>query len=322
MKPVLLCLLAWTTVAVIRADAPDLPAKVVLPTTGASLRISLSAADTQAIYGLLAGQKPGFTSQARFSSTTATTANMTSNEFVKNMHNWAASVDLSCISAFNNRPGANGTKFQTTAISPRHGIGPAHTPAPIGSRYNWLASDGTTVTSTIIAEMTAANDIEIYLFDRDLPPTVAPARMLPPDWDHYLGTPTATPGTNLRVTFPVIMPTQEAVIYCNQAAAINLGPEPMIFFQVPPNTLGMSFNNYNNGHHGLWSGDSGFTQGMLINGDYVPIVETHFGGPGSGPFLPAYDAQINAAMHTLSKKADLDSDYQLTYVDLSGFARH
>jgi hypothetical protein len=285
------------------------------------LAISLTDMNAQAIYGLLAGVTPGHDSQAHFSGGKIVPGNMAANVFVKNPKNWAASVDLTCISVYNDRPDGYGTKFQTTAISPRHGIGPAHTSANIGTHYNWLASDGTTVTRTIIGKTNAANDVEIYLFDSDLPATVTPARMLPPTWARFLDAPVEPTNKTIRICIPVIMPTQEACIYCNEAFLIALNPAPQIFFRVPTTQLGLAFSNIKNGHNGLWSGDSGDTAGMLINGGYVPIVEWHFGGAGgSGPFLPGYYSEINAAMHKLSADAHLTSDYQITPVDLTNFS--
>ncbi|MCE0483671.1 MAG: hypothetical protein LV479_05480 [Methylacidiphilales bacterium] len=281
---------------------------------------SLIDASTQAIYGMLAGLNPSRATLARFSDAKLVPGYVAGNTFIKNQSNWAASVDLTCISVYNDRPDGYGLKFQTTAISPRHGIGPAHTSAPIGTHYNWLASDGTTITRKVIAKTTAANDIEIYLFDSDLPPTISPAKMLPPTWTQFLGVPANAGKSPLQIHIPVIMPTQESGIYVNESSTIIQTPDLLMMFRPPSTDIGRAFSNLKNGHNGIWSGDSGFTAGIVVNGGYVPIVEWHFGGSGSGPFLPAYYSEMNAAMHKLSQDAHLISDYRLTPVDLSHFS--
>jgi len=159
--------------------------------------------------------------------------------------------------------------------------------------------------------MVAADDIDVYVLDSELPRTIRPMKILPADWAKYiqLGDDFDTP------PFPVIFVNQANRLYCAEAARIGSEPTPLVYYHLPSTNQRRAFNTL------IISGDSSFPEMLLIRGEPVILSLWHFGGYGSGPVEASQFDAINAAMHSLSAKADLSTDYQLRTPDLRGFFR-
>jgi hypothetical protein len=283
----------------IRADGPG-----TLPT--------IAAADTRAIDQALEGKTPGPSTQNLYIATTATVTNLYANTFVRNSNLWVGpKVDLTAISAYSNNEGSYGTKFAITAISPIHCLGAQHVNLKPGTMLNFVGVDNRTATRTVMASMNAADDIDVYLLDSELPRTITPMKILPANWQQYiqLNDDSDTP------PIPVIFANQENRLYCAEAARIIPGPTSMVAYHLPSTSQRLAFSKQ------VISGDSSFPEMLLINGEPVIFTLWHFGGWGAGPLEASQFDAINAAMHTLSQKADLPTDYQLRTPFLEGFAK-
>ena len=64
--------------------------------------------------------------------------------------------------------------------SPIHCIGAHHVAVPTGERFNFVGADSKTFTRTVVASLNPVDDIEVYLLNQALPPSVTPMRVLPP----------------------------------------------------------------------------------------------------------------------------------------------
>jgi hypothetical protein len=273
---------------------------------------TLAESDTRAIDSALEGKTPGPAIQNVYAKTTATATNMLANAFVRNTNLWIGSnVDLTAISAYNNNVGSYGTKFPITAISPIHCLGAAHVNLKPGTELNFVGVDNQTATRTVMSSMVAADDIDVYLLDSELPRNITPMKILPADWGKYiqLGDDFDTP------PIPVIFVNQANRLYCAEAARIGSEPTPMVYYHLPSTDQRRAFNTT------VISGDSSFPQMLLVRGEPVIFSLWHFGGYGAGPLEASQFDAINAAMHTLSAKANLSTDYQLQTPDLRGFAK-
>lgn len=283
----------------VRADGP-----AALPTVAAS--------DTEAIDHALEGKTPGAACQNLYTTMNASVTNMFGNTFVRNTALWIGpGVDLTAISAYSNNEGSYGTKFAITAISPIHCLGAAHVNLKPGTLLNFVGVDNRTATRTVVSSMVAADDIDVYLLDSELPRTITPMKMLPADWAKYLqlGDDYDTP------PLPVIFANQENKLYCAEAERFVPGPTSTVIYHLPSTDSRRAFNTK------IISGDSSFPEMLLIRGEPVILSCWHFGGYGAGPLEASQFDAINAAMHTLSQKANLPTDYQLKTPFLDGFAK-
>ncbi len=275
----------------------------------AGVHLTLRESDEEEIDSALVGKQPGPTVQNVYISQTATVSNMPYNVFVRNPNLWiGTNVDLTAIGAYNTRNDAYGTKFEITAISPIHCIGSAHVAAPVGEMIDFVGADNTTHTRTVVASLNPVDDIEIYLLNQELPPTVTPMRVLPRDWSGYLRA-----GTELDL--PAIFINQNNRLFCAEAASIQAGADPLVIYHPPSTLLRAAFNAQ------VISGDSSFPQMVMVNGVPAILSLWHFGGYGAGPLVAAHYDAINQAMRALSRKFSLPPKYQLQPVDMTGIVQ-
>ena len=275
------------------------------------LHLTLFEKDAEQIDTALLGKQPGPATQNVFISSTATVSNMPYNVFVRNPNLWIGSnVDLTAIGAYNTRPDGYGTKFEITAISPIHCIGSAHVIAQKGEMVNFVGADNTTYTRTVIAAVNPVGDIAICLLNQELPASVTPMRVLPPDWASYLK-------TGAELDLPAIFINQSNRLFCAEAAGIqaNAG-DPQVIYRPPSTHLRTAFNAQ------VISGDSSFPQMLLVNGTPAIFSLWHYGGFGAGPLVAAHYDAINKAMRQLSQKAGHACvKYQLRAANMTGIAK-
>jgi hypothetical protein len=273
---------------------------------------TIATANTEAIDHALDGKKPSEACQNLYTQSKANVNTMFANTFVRNTNLWIGpKVDLTAISAYSNNEGSYGTKFAITAISPIHCLGAAHVNLKAGTLLNFVGVDNRTATRTVVSSTVAADDIDVYLLDSELPRTITPMKILPADWESYLqlNDESDTPPV------PVIFANQDNRLFCAEAARIAPGPTPMVIYHLPSTDQRRAFD------HQVISGDSSFPEMLLVRGEPVILSLWHFGGFGAGPVEASQFDAINAAMHTLSQKASLSTDYQLTAPILAGFAK-
>lgn len=265
--------------------------------------------DRQAVDAALDDKKPGPETQNVFIGQTASVTHMGYNVFARNPNLWIGpKVDLTAISAYNTRNDSYGTKFEITAISPLHCLGAHHCALQKGVVLNFVGADNTTVTRTIVASLNPVGDVEVYLLNQALPPSVTPMSMLPRDWAKYLK-------ADAPLHLPVIFINQANRLYCAEAYGIAPGPDPQVLYQAPTTMQRTAFNTK------VISGDSSFPELVLVNGAPAILSLWHFGGYGGGPLEAAHFDAINAAMRQLSRKVGFGAQYQLHAVSMKGIAK-
>jgi hypothetical protein len=265
--------------------------------------------DRQAIDAALEGKQPGPVTQNVYIGQTASVAHMGYNVFARNPNLWIGpKVDLTAIAAYNTRGDSFGTKFEITAISPMHCLGAHHCALQKGVVLNFVGADNTTITRTVVTSVNPVDDVEVYLLNQPLPPSVTPMSILPRDWAHYL-----RPGTPLHL--PAIFINQNNQLFCAEAYGISAGSNPQVLYQAPSTSQRLAFNKQ------VISGDSSFPQLVLVNGTPAILSLWHFGGYGGGPLEAAHFDAINAAMRQLSRQGGLGMNYQLRPVSMKGIAK-
>jgi hypothetical protein len=275
----------------------------------AGVHLTLRESNEEEIDSALLGKQPGPATQNVYIHTTATISNMPYNVFVRNPNLWiGTNVDLTAIGAYNNGKESYGGKFEITAISPIHCIGAHHAGAEPGRVFNFVGADNRTVTRSVVASLNPADDIQIYLLNQKLPPSVTPMRVLPPDWSSYLR-------TGVELDMPAIFINQNNQLFCAEVEGIQAGADPLVVYRPPSSRLRGAFNTQ------IISGDSSFPEMVMVHGVPAMLSTWHFGGYGAGPLVAAHYQAINRAMRQLSEKFGTAAPYQLTPVDMTGIEK-
>lgn len=270
---------------------------------------TLAESDTEAIDRALDGKQPGPETQNVYTGQDAAVTHMGYNIFARNKNLWIGpAVDLTAIGAYNTGSESYGTKFEITAISPLHCLGAAHCASAIGAVFNFVGSDNKTYTRTVVGRLNPVDDVEVYLLSQELPPSVTPMHILPRDWSSYL-----RPGVPLGM--PAIFISQRNQLYCAEAYGITLGPNPQVIYRMPTTRQRLAFNTQ------IISGDSSFPELVLVNGTPAILSTWHYGGYGAGPLDAAHFDVINKAMRQLTRQVGLESNYQLSPVNMAGIAK-
>ncbi len=229
-----------------------------------------------------------------------TTADHDTSTYVRNVSNWAADVDLSCVSPWNSSGGAS---YAGTAISPRHVIFARHFPIPNGATVRFVTADNVVVnrimtTSQALAGDGYTYDLTIGKLDSDLPETITPATVLPSNVLNYL------PSLSNEYSLPCLAFDREEKALVTDLYSLS---GSFVSCHQPADATRLTFFEQ------LISGDSGNPCFLIIDDVAVLITTWTYGGPGAGPRIHALHTEINAAMTTLG------GGYQLTDVDLSDF---
>jgi hypothetical protein len=288
------------------AFADSLPGRAA---ADSAVRMTLIENDQQAVDAALGDKQPGPATQNVYSTQTATVTNIGYNAFTRNPNLWIGpKVDLTAISAYSDNVGSYGSKFAITAISPMHCLGAFHCRLQAGVHLNFVGADNATITRVVVASLNPVGDVEVYLLNQPLPPSVTPMSILPRDWAKYLH-----PGTPLHL--PAIFINQNNRLYCAEAFGIASGSDPQVLYQAPTTSQRLAFNTQ------VISGDSSFPEMVLVNGTPAILSLWHFGDYGAGPLEAAHFDAINAAMRQLSRQGGLGTSYQLRPVSMKGIAK-
>lgn len=282
-------------------DVPDEPPDENEPYTGVG---SLQYALIHDLQALLADKNPAVTMPLFTLQDHATPV------YTRNVNNWASAhvQKLTAISPWNSEG-----SFQRagTLISPRHVLFATHYYPSIGSTIRFVAVDNTVVTRNINAivsittEEPPSPDLLVALLDSDVPESISFASVLPSGFEARLSS------NQQSARIPCAATDQEEKLIVVDLKQVSADKNVSIYceMQNPVQALRVAFNEL------LVSGDSGNTAFWFINGDLVLLTVwtgASFGGYGTS--VAAFRTEINAAMTTLG------GGYQLTEVDLSGFA--
>lgn len=224
-----------------------------------------------------------------------TTQDFSTQTYVRNPDCWAASVDLTALSPWN-QLGAN--TRAGTLVSPRHIVFANHYAlsfAPGNNDIVFVTADNVTVTRQVVGMAWAGGDIRVGVLDSDVPPEIGFVKVLPQNWPDYLWK---------AQRLPMLALDQEEKALVRDM--VNLQPTFMnVSHTNPISPLRIPFTE------NLIGGDSGNPAFLIIDGEAVLIL-THFTSL-SGPFYTYWFDEVNEDM------ANLGGGYQLTEFDLGAY---
>lgn len=218
--------------------------------------------------------------------------------FTRNTNCWVAGINFTCASPWNSYRypyWVNGIEYQHndrgnyhagTAITPQHFIYASHFAVATNTTFRWIDSTNGVHDRTLVDQRFLGNDIALGLLDAPLPAEIAPAKCLGDDAISYLR---GMYGLKNALGFRVVgldahemawlyaSPFMERVADAWQDAFYLSGSTNVPFSR-----------------SGAVGGDSG-NPIFLTEGTNVVLLST-FWTPQSGPFLPAFRADIEAAM--------------------------
>ena len=246
--------------------------------------------------------------------------NATTNVFVPNADCWASGIDFSCASPWNS--GDHGNWRAGTLISQRHFLMASHFRVPLNSYLTFREPNGNRITRRFVAfvsitnspaldEMTTAMgwntisniDLCVGLLDSDVPDSIHPAKILPPDFAEWMKN-----GRGL----PVFTLDQEE-------KALVFDMSNLSVFSRGNGMMALSMNSKRNSRvrfsEPLVTFDSGNPTYFVFDSQAILIGCLYSGGAGGVPSCAFYHAEIQAAMD------ELCVGYALQFFDFSEYPR-
>lgn len=219
--------------------------------------------------------------------------------YLRNSESWVSTLDLTAISPWNSRGGANRAG---TAITPRHVLLAEHYPLSTTDTIRFVAADNTVVTRTVSGSVTVSTsgaDTRVLLLDSDLPASITPLKFLPDNLYDYL--------PSIQI-WPV-----PVIAFDAQENAITKSTNPIRW---TPSSIGGEFVNAINEPFSrltepIVTGDSGNPILLAINGEAALL--SHWSAPTLGPVYHKLLTEIATALTTLG------GGHSLSTVDLSSF---
>lgn len=255
--------------------------------TGGAVGSARLAAEAAVDAGLV-GKTPS-TTMAIFSIQDHATAT-----YSRNPANWAsaAGIDLTCISPWNS---SGGNKRAGVAITPRHIIFAKHYQIGIGATVRFVAGNNIVIDRTLVDKMDiAGTDLTVGLLDSDLPASITPCKFLPVDWEDYFLT-----GLEHIPALCLDQEEKALVADCGDAGS-------MLAMRVPTDAARLSF------YEAKIVGDSGNPAFLVLGGELILVTTWWYGGAGAGPFIPAFRAEIEAAIVSLGAFGHSLSDAEMS----------
>ena len=206
------------------------------------------------------------------------------DRFSFNTNFWLKGVDFSCVSPWNS---GGGRVRAGTAISKRHIVFAKHFPLWKGVRILFVGEDGGVCPVRIEAtKAIEKTDIMIGSLNYELTPNIHPAKILPPDFEKYIGD-----GQGL----PVATFNQHEKVFLTELHAIPTNGSPIrgCRSQVPADRRRAGFRDK------IIVGDSGDPAFMLIGNTPILMYCLTGGGCGAGPALHCYRREIQKVMDEL-----------------------
>jgi hypothetical protein len=203
-------------------------------------------------------------------------------------------------------------RIGATAISPRHILCAAHASYSAGTVMVFVDTNNVAFQRTVVSEqdpVDSSSDITCCLLDADLPASITPMKVLPTNYLAWLPTLTNHCEVPLLVINQQLMALPKSWIPF-AGIEVSLGQDT---YWVSTNW----FDTYTTAAGGITGGDSGHPIMVAIGTNLVLV--SHFTTAGTGSSIAYFEPQINAAMHSLSVAAGLESNYQLAPIDLSAW---
>ena len=227
---------------------------------------------------------------------------------VRNADCWIADIDVTCSSIWNDDPGYHYGDC-ATLITPQHVVLAAHLNSTIWRGYIFRAPNGTTTVRRLVDKLRiGSTDITVGLLESPLPAEYAPAKLLPPDYERFLGTGRLIPvchQNKYRQAFVVELPDL---------------PTWMARYEIYMN-YGSTSQRYVF-KEAVWGHDSGNPCFMLVDDQRILLYATYIrqnanGAPG-GPHTALYVREIQSAIDTMSDRAEMPHR-TLQFFDFSPF---
>jgi hypothetical protein len=229
------------------------------------------------------------------------------NALASNPDCWAADVDFSCESPWNDE--AKNRK-SGTLVSPIHMLlANHHNPPDPGTNFWFRAPDGSVHVRSIQAKRrivsTPDTDLVVALLDEPLPPTIAPAKILPENFREHLGSGLGLPAVSLD---------QEGKILVSEIVELAVEEEDgwpsWAESRVPLDPTRAAFYEL------LVAGDSSNPKFLLLE-DQPILLSIHWMENHAGASIRRYADLVDAAMTNLSPHLG----YRLETVDLDRFRK-
>ena len=207
----------------------------------------------------------------------------TRDAFCANAGFWLKDVDFSCASPWNSD---RGRCKAGTLISKRHVIFAKHFPMAVGTRILFATTDGGVCPCRIAATKAIdGSDIMVGSLDYEVTPNVHPAKILPVDYEKWIGD-----GAGL----PTITLTQTEKAYVNDLNSISTNAvSRYMTSRCPTDSRRLQFRDK------LIVGDSGNPVFLIVGTEPVLLYCLKTGGAGGGPAIHRYRFEIQQAMDEL-----------------------
>ena len=254
----------------------------------------------------LAGKTPA-TALPYFLGYPALVSGPQTNALAANPGCWAADVDFSCESPWNDE--AKNRK-SGTLVSPIHMLlANHHKPPEPGTNFWFRAPDGTVHVRNIQAKRRIVSapdtDLVVALLDEPLPPSISPAKILPANFREHLGTGLGLPAVSLDQEGKILV--SEIVELAGEEedgwpswaeSRLPLDPTRAAFYEL------------------LVAGDSSNPKFLLLE-DQPILLSIHWMENHAGASIRRYADLVDAAMTNLSPNLG----FRLETVDLDRFRK-
>lgn len=199
--------------------------------------------------------------------------------FPANEKFWLKDVDFSCVSPWTDE---SGTLRAGTLISKRHIIFAKHFPLWKGVRILFVDQDGEVCPCRVL-EIKALQrcDIMIGSLDYEVTPNIHPAKILPENYEKYIGD-----GKGL----PVVTFNQREQVFLSQLKGITSN---IVSNVAATNTAWRALGGK------MVGGDSGDPAFLLVGNEPILLYCLFGGGVGHGPSVFRWRREIQAAMDEL-----------------------
>lgn len=228
-----------------------------------------------------------------------TTQNHSSSSYVRNANFWLDSHKqaLTCISPYNSQ---QDNKRAGVAFTPRHVVCATHYKVDVGSTIRFVTATNTVVNRTVVGtESIGSTDIEIQILDSDLPNSITPCKVLPSDYNDYLGDMRYTP-------FLALDQEEKGLVGEIDMASDYTGNVSWLRY---PDRQSLTAQRKSFGEE-LIDGDSGNPMFCVTKTQLWLFSTAHIAY--RGPLLSEYISEINTAINTLDTAQGISSGYTVT----------
>ena len=228
--------------------------------------------------------------------------------FIPSTNFWAFGIDTSCASMWNDARndlwggGCNGWNMAGTLISARHLIYAHHYAIPHGTTLYFMDGASNVYSRTLIDSRYVSCDIRIGLLNSDLPSTLHPAKILPPEYGNYIGTAKRLPCVTFDQEEKLTVAELSDLKCFNERTSLSSA-------QRPHSDMRRAF------YEDMIPGDSGSPRFLLVDQELVLLCVMWKGGGGSGCFITHFIDEIQASMDNLA------NGYHLQFINLDVYQR-